>query len=132
MSKTGDSGAYLAFDLGAETGRAFLGQIRSGLLEVREIDRFRNEPVEDGPTTYWDVARLWLEMRKTLSALEGLELTSFGVDAWGVDYALLGQSGELLQNPRHYRERRNVRAMEEVLQLVSKEEIYRTTGIQFM
>lgn len=131
MSKSG-SGAYLAFDLGAETGRAFLGELRTGVLNLREIQRFPNEPVEYGTGTYWDVARLWLEMRKTLSAVEGTELAGIGVDAWGVDYALLGERGELLQNPRHYRDHRNVSAMEEVLRLVSKEEIYRATGIQFM
>jgi len=120
--------AYLAFDLGAETGRAFLGQIVSGSLRIQEIHRFPNEPVEDR----WDVARLWLEMRKALNIAEDTEVLSVGVDAWGVDYALLGENGDLLENPRHYRDRRNVGAMEEVLRLVPREEIYGTTGIQFM
>jgi rhamnulokinase len=120
--------AYLAFDLGAETGRAFLGQIVSGSLRIQEIHRFPNEPVEDR----WDVARLWLEMRKALNIAEETEVLSVGVDAWGVDYALLGENGDLLENPRHYRDRRNVSAMEEVLRLVPREEIYGTTGIQFM
>ena len=125
-------GAYLAFDLGAETGRAFLGKLRSGVLDIREIHRFPNEPVAYGPGSHWDVARLWFEMRKGLCAVEESELSGIGVDAWGVDYALLGERGELLSNPRHYRDRRNVRAMEEVLELVSKDDIYRATGIQFM
>jgi rhamnulokinase len=54
------------------------------------------------------------------------------VDAWGVDYALLGERGELLHNPYHYRDRRTHGVMEEVFRKVSKEEIYRATGIQFM
>jgi len=126
------TGAYLAFDLGAETGRAFLGRLRSGLLELREVHRFPNEPVEYGGRLHWDAARIWLEMRKALREADAAELAGIGVDAWGVDYALLGERGELLQNPRHYRDHRNVRAMEEVLQLVSGEEIYRATGIQLM
>jgi rhamnulokinase len=124
--------AYLAFDLGAETGRAFLAKLGSRILEVDEIHRFPNEPVEYGSGRHWDVARLWFEMRKALMAVEGLELDGIGVDAWGVDYALLGERGELVLNPRHYRDNRNVRAMEEVLALVSKDDIYRATGIQFM
>jgi rhamnulokinase len=124
--------AYLAFDLGAESGRAFLGKLRSGVVEIREIHRFPNEPVEYGSGSHWDVARLWFEMRKALRAVEEIELTGIAVDAWGVDYALLGERGELLLNPRHYRDHRNVRAMEEVLELVSKYDIYRATGVQFM
>ena len=128
----GASGAYLAFDLGAESGRAFLGKLRSGVLEIREIHRFPNEPVAYGSGSHWDVARLWFEMRRALGAVDENELSGIGVDAWGVDYALLGERGELLLNPRHYRDRRNVGAMEEVLELISKDDIYRTTGIQFM
>jgi rhamnulokinase len=127
----------LAFDLGAETGRAFLGRVVSGSLRLQEIHRFPNEPLEDRSGPRWDVARLWLEIRKALNAVEETEdgsegPVSVGVDAWGVDYALLGENGALLENPRHYRDRRNLSAMDEVLTLVSREEIYRTTGIQFM
>ena len=61
-----------------------------------------------------------------------MELAGIGVDAWGVDYALLGERGELLQNPYHYRDRRTEGIMEEVVRKAGKEEIYRATGIQFM
>jgi rhamnulokinase len=123
---------YLAFDLGAESGRAVLGHLQSGILTTEELHRFPNEPVEYGGSRHWDVARLWLEMRKALSRVEGMELTSIGVDAWGVDYALLGERGELLQNPYHYRDRRTQGVMDEVFRRVPKDEIYRATGIQFM
>ena len=123
---------YLAFDLGAESGRAILAHLRSGILTTQEIHRFKNEPVEYGGSLHWDAARLWWEMRKTLSDLQNVELAGFGVDAWGVDYALLGERGELLQNPYHYRDLRTAGMMEEVFHKVSKEEIYRSTGIQFM
>ncbi len=61
-----------------------------------------------------------------------MELAGIGVDAWGVDYALLGERGELLQNPYHYRDRRTEGVMEEVLRQIGREEIYQATGIQFM
>ena len=64
--------------------------------------------------------------------LKKVELAGIGVDAWGVDYALLGERGELLQNPYHYRDRRTEGVMDEVFRKVPKEEIYRATGIQFM
>jgi rhamnulokinase len=124
--------SYLAFDFGAESGRAVLSHLQSGILTTKEIHRFANEPVEYGGTLHWDVARLWFEVRKALAQLEEVELEGIGVDAWGVDYALLGERGELLQNPYHYRDRRTEGVMEQVFQKVAREEIYRTTGIQFM
>ena len=123
---------YLAFDFGAESGRAVLAHLQSGILTIEEVHRFANEPVEYGGSLHWDVARLWLEVRKALARLEEVELTSIGVDAWGVDYALLGERGELIENPYHYRDRRTEGIMEEVLRKVAKEEIYQATGIQFM
>jgi rhamnulokinase len=96
------------------------------------VHRFPNEPVEYGGSLHWDVARLWLEIRKTLSRLKETRLEGIGVDAWGVDCALLGERGELLQNPYHYRDNRTHGVMDEVFRIVPKEEIYRMTGIQFM
>ena len=124
--------AYLAFDLGAESGRAILGRLNSGILRIEEVHRFPNEPVEYAGSLHWDVARLWLEMRRALSGLKETRLAGIGVDSWGVDYALLGEGGELLQNPYHYRDGRTQGVMEEVFQVVPKNEIYRKTGIQFM
>lgn len=123
---------YLAFDLGAESGRAVLARLHSGILTTEEVHRFLNEPVEYGGSLHWDVTRLWFEMRRTLAKLEETQLAGIGVDAWGVDYALLGERGELLQNPYHYRDRRTNGVMEEVFRKVSREEIYSETGIQFM
>jgi rhamnulokinase len=123
---------YLAFDLGAESGRAVLGRLQSGILTTEEIHRFPNEPVEQSGSLHWDVERLWFEIRKAFGSLGEGKLAGIGVDAWGVDYALLGDRGQLLQNPYHYRDRRTEGVMEEVFRKVSKEEIYRATGIQFM
>jgi rhamnulokinase len=87
---------------------------------------------------HWDLPRLWFETRAALSAAAEKEanddttIASIGVDSWGVDYALLGERGELLENPFHYRDPRNAVAMNDVLRLISKEEIYEATGIQLM
>src|SRR4051812_33860088 len=124
--------AYLAFDFGAESGRAVLAHLHSGVLTIDEVHRFPNEPVEYGGSLHWDLPRLWFEVRAALSAVEDTELSGIAVDSWGVDYALLGERGELLENPYHYRDQRNIAAMEDVLGLISNEDIYSTTGIQMM
>src|ERR1700730_7972985 len=123
---------YLAFDFGAQSGRAVLAHLQSGILTTEEVHRFANEPVEYGGSLHWYVPRLWFEVRKALSRLGEVELAGIGVDAWGVDYALLGERGELLENPYHYRDRRTDGVMEEVLAKVAWENIYQATGIQFM
>jgi rhamnulokinase len=132
MLSGGQTKTYLAFDFGAESGRAVLAHLHAGAITTEEIHRFPNEPVSYGGSLHWDVARLWWEVRRALAKLKQTKLDGIGVDCWGVDYALLGDRGELLQNPYHYRDSRTNGTMEEVFRIVSKEEIYRATGIQFM
>src|SRR5215472_10269361 len=132
MPNSSHSKPYLAFDFGAESGRAVLAHLHAGVLTTEEVHRFPNEMVEYGGSFHWDAPRLWFEVRKALGCMEDLELAGIGVDAWGVDYALLGERGELLQNPYHYRDARTQGVMEEVFRIVPREDIYRATGIQFM
>lgn len=123
---------YLAFDLGAESGRAILAKFANGVLELREIRRFANEPVRSNGSLQWDVLHLWHEMGQALASGVIPPLASVGVDGWGVDYALIGERGNLLENPYHYRDRRNDGMMQAVFERVSRERIYSITGIQFL
>ncbi len=125
---------YLAFDLGAESGRALLGRCESGLLRVEEIHRFPNDPVTCNGELHWDVVRLWHEMQRALAlAAQGSwHLDGIGVDTWGLDYALLGEGGTLLENPYHYRDTQTDGMMEQVFRLVPPDDIYALTGVQFM
>ena len=127
-----DGAPYLAFDLGAESGRAFLGALHNGKLDIREIHRFANEPVDYGGTMHWDAPRIWLEIKKAIALVDTPRLAGIGVDTWGVDYALLGQRGELLQNPLNARDPRNISAFHQALARVSRADLYRATGIQLM
>ncbi len=123
---------YLAFDLGAESGRAMLGRLRSGVLDLTEVHRFPNKPLDDHGSLRWNVRGLWTEMQRSLYSLRDAALTSIGVDAWGVDYALIDTRGELVENPYHYRDARTKAMMDAVFERVSRETIYSITGIQFL
>ena len=59
---------YLAFDLGAESGRAIVGTLRGGVLGIDEIYRFANEPVRWNGNLQWDLPRLWLEVQRSQRA----------------------------------------------------------------
>jgi rhamnulokinase len=126
------SDAFLAFDLGAESGRAMIGRLRGGVLALDEIRRFANRPIRQNGSLYWDVLWLWSEMTEALHRAADLRLASVGVDGWGVDYALIGERGNLLENPYHYRDLRNQGMMDAVFERVSRERIYAVTGIQFL
>ncbi len=123
---------FLAVDLGAESGRAMLGGLERGVLSLDEVCRFPNEPVRQHRSLQWDVLRLWLEIRRGLERASDHTLESVGIDTWGCDYALLGERGDLLENPYHYRDLRTDGVMAEVWQRVSREQIYAITGIQFL
>ncbi len=120
---------FLAFDLGATSGRAILGRLRGGLLSIEEIHRFPNDPVVCNGHLHWDLPRLWSEMQTALARGAGID--SVGVDAWGVDYALVGEKGALLANPFHYRDS-SAEVMEKAIGVLGRERIYDATGIQFM
>jgi rhamnulokinase len=125
-----------AVDLGASSGRVVMvriwpGRAGAGRLEAEEVHRFANAPVSAGGTLYWDILRLYLDMLDGLSAAgRNAELSSIGVDSWGVDYGLLDASGALLGNPVHYRDARTEGAVERLLARVPADELYQVTGIQ--
>ena len=122
---------YLAFDLGASSGRAILGSIRNGRLELEEIHRFKNYPYEKDGHYFWDFRALLGEletgMKKAVSAAP--DLASFSIDTWGVDYALF-RGGELLHDPYCYRDGRTKAAIENFHKKISKADFYAHNGIQ--
>ena len=132
------SKAYVALDLGAESGRAMLGTLRDGRLTLAELHRFANIPVRLPTGMHWNLLDLWQNVltgvRKAAEhcRANGLELVSVGVDTWGVDYGLLTRGGELLGMPYCYRDERNPAAMRAVLERLGGGRLYEATGIQFM
>ena len=125
---------YLALDLGAESGRAMLAQLEGGRVELTELYRFANRPVELPTGLYWDTLGLFREICEgiRLAGKAADKLDGIGIDTWGVDFGLVSGAGELLLNPRHYRDRRTRGVQEEVFQLVPRGEIFQQTGTQFL
>jgi rhamnulokinase len=125
----------LAFDLGGSSGKAVAGRFDGQRLHVYEIHRFRNDPVRAFGRLHWDILRLLHEIKVGigLAANAGLgEIESLAIDAWGCDFGLLDRHGELIGNPAHYRDELARGAMEEVLQIIPRPEIFSRTGCQFL
>lgn len=125
----------LAYDLGASSGRALLGRLNDKRIEVEELHRFPNDPVQVGARLHWDILRLYHEMKQGLlkAKHEGVAVESIGIDSWAVDFGLLGAGGELLANPYHYRDQHTDGMMEKLFSdVMPAAEVFSRTGIQFL
>ncbi|MDQ8736332.1 rhamnulokinase family protein [Paenibacillus sp. LHD-38] len=124
----------LAFDLGASSGRALLGRLNNGKIEVEELHRFPNDPVQVGDRLQWDILRLLHELKQGLLKVKHREikLDSVAIDSWAVDFGLIGSNGELLGNPYHYRDHHTDGVMEQVVGELTASDIFEKTGIQFL
>jgi rhamnulokinase len=126
---------YLAVDLGASNGRVLAGRWDGACFDLREVHRFDNGPVAVMGHLYWDVLRLWVEIKAGISkgvAQSRGPMSGLGIDCWGVDFALLDRAGRLLGNPYHYRDPRTDGIMELAFERVPRDAIYAATGIQLM
>lgn len=129
---------FLAFDLGAESGRGILGAFDGERLTLEEVGRFATGRGQDdlGPdgVRRWDIGRIGGEIEYLLAhaQTQAGTLHGVGVDTWGVDFGLLDAQGRLLEAPTHYRDERHPRAMAQVHALLPPEEIWAATGVQFL
>ena len=122
---------YLAFDLGASSGRAILGRVGDdGSVELEEVHRFGNAPVVTDAGVFWDINGLLESMFEAMRivAASGVAPLAVGVDTWGVDFALLDDSGELLELPRSYREARNAGMSRRIVERIGAERLLSRTG----
>jgi len=119
---------YAAIDLGASSGRVVVGTLAGGRVSLREVHRFRNRPVALPDGLRWNLLHLFTE------AVEGLRragpMRAVGIDAWGVDYALLDQRDRVLGPPFHYRDERTAGMVARAHERIPAAELYAATGIQ--
>ena len=125
---------FLAFDLGATSGRAILGSVDNGRLASEEVYRFPNAVKEIDGKYYWDIYSLYDHFKAALKevASRGVKVESIGIDTWGVDFGCIGEDGSILGLPRAYRDPYTDGIPEEVFKVIPKEELYGITGTQIM
>ena len=126
---------FLAFDLGASSGRAILGSLEKGKLQLTEVHRFENQMQYINGHFFWNIFSLFNELKTGLKKCiqeHGVQPDSIGVDTWGVDFVHLNKEGMIISLPFAYRDSRTDTSMDDLFQVVPKEEVYLQTGIQFM
>jgi rhamnulokinase len=126
---------FIAFDLGATSGRAIAGTLADGKIAMEEISRFSNGIIPVGEHFHWNILGIYNILKNSLKtcAQEGKYCPeSIGIDTWGVDFGLLAKDGSLLGEPYAYRDPHTNGMMDEYFKLLPREKVYDLTGIQFM
>jgi len=126
---------FLAVDLGATSGRTIVGHLAHGKIHLEELTRFPNHIIEEGGHFYWDISALYNEVIRGLKTAvdRRLNISSIGIDTWGVDFVCIGEDGTIMCNPRCYRDPVTFQAMDDYLENVyTRNEVYNATGIQLM
>lgn len=123
---------HVAIDIGASSGRLLLGLVEDEKLRLEEVHRFPNQYILRDGHAKWDVERLLTEIVIGLEKVKklGYENITIGIDTWAVDYVLVGENGDYLQEAYCYRDHRTDKVIEKMTAHISCEEIYRKTGIQ--
>jgi rhamnulokinase len=126
-------GAVAAVDLGATSGRVMIGRVHDGVVEIEQVARFPNGPVQHDDGLHWDFTALYGHIVDGLTEALRREpaIASIGIDSWAVDYGLL-RDGALVGEPFHYRDDRTARGVEAVHAIAPFDELYRRNGLQFL
>lgn len=122
---------HAAFDLGASSGRLILGSFKDKRIELEEIYRFANTPVQLNGVLYWDFPKLYKEMTYGLKILsqKSLNIESLSIDTWGVDFGYLDKHGQLITLPKNYRNETKLDYEDKLYERLSKDEFFKETGI---
>lgn len=125
---------FLAFDVGATSGRGMLATVSESSFKIKEIFRFPNAIMKIHGKCYWDIYAIFDNLKKSIAAARdlGVKLDSIGIDTWGCDFGYVAKDGTLLGLPRAYRDQYTAATPEKTYKIVPRKELYAHTGIQIM
>ena len=122
---------FIAFDLGATSGRTILGKLKGEKLTLEEITRFPNQMLQWNGHFYWNIYSLYENLKKGFAevARKGVPVTSAGIDTWGVDIVGVNADGELCGIPYAYRDPQNIGKKEEYFSNASSQSLFIASSI---
>lgn len=124
---------FLAFDLGASSGKLFLAQVYQNKINFQEIYRFENKYYNMNNHLYWDFLNIFDNMNQGIR--EAVRITKdnidcFAVDGFSNDFGFISKSGELLSQIRCYRDSRTTKAQDIIYNKITKKQLYNLSGNQ--
>lgn len=126
---------YVAVDIGASSGRLMLAKIGDNhQIQIEEAHRFKNGFQKNEGHDRWNIDYLIHEILVGLEKIKaaGYSQVYLGIDTWAVDYVLVGEDGKKLNDPISYRDNRTTSAIKDLTSDLSKNLLYKKTGIQFL
>lgn len=123
----------IAVDLGASNGRLMLATWNGKKIHMEELHRFPNEPTKSDKHLFWDIPFIMNEIKsgfKKYVQKYGDTVDGIGIDTWGVDFGLIAEEDELLENPYCYRDTHTIKIMDEVHQKISNKKLFIRTGVE--
>lgn len=121
----------LAIDMGATSIRGILGYIENGELKMDEVMRFSHDIVPKNGRLCWQWDALLEKIAETVYTYKD-EITSVGVDTWGVDFGLLDEQGNLICPPISYRDSKHEDGFQMASESMELSELFMETGNQIM
>ena len=123
---------YAAVDLGAGSGRVFLGTFHDHKIEMIEVHRFSHDIIHEDGFMKWNWPRIKSEvfrgLEKTFEELNGEKLSSISCDSWAQDFGMLDKNGKLIFSPVSYRDSRTNGIPEKIAELISPESLLKRNG----
>jgi rhamnulokinase len=121
---------FLIFDLGAGSGRAIIGELIDNKISFKEIHRFDNRPVYAAGELYWDILRLYSEVKIGIEICtkQYSDVRSLAIDTWGCDFGFIDKSGRLICNPVNYRDRKRHERAEKLHEILPEKDLFKLSG----
>ncbi len=120
----------VAVDMGSSSVRIIAGDFDGSRLTLNELARFPHAASSEGGRLVWALDDL---LAKVTEVVEGLartgELTSVGIDSWGVDHVLVDAAGDRVAPAFSYRDTRTQPVVESLARRgIDAEWLWQRTG----
>lgn len=122
---------HLAIDIGASSGRHILFWKENGTIKNKEIYRFKNQLIKKKHLC-WDIDYIFNEVKKGIHKCKEINTipSTIAIDTWGCDFVIVDGKGKRIGECVSYRDKRTKGIAEEAFKVMTKEELYKFTGIQ--
>jgi rhamnulokinase len=122
---------FVAIDLGASSGRVIVGTVGSESIDLEEVHRFTNEPVQRSTGLHWNFDWIVEQVLIGLTRAADIgEVAGIGIDSWAIDYGLIDATGTLVNEPFCYRDARTLNT--DLLLNLARTRAYQLNGLQHL
>ena len=122
--------SLLSIDLGSGSGRAIVASYNNEAFSLNEVHRFPNEIIKDNNKLYWNIDYLFSNVKLSIKKAFEFEpnIESIAIDTWGCDYAWIDKNGDMLANPRSYKEEIDKSIIDKVHSIIPLDDLYQING----